>query len=117
MLNLNEFKAAGFLLSDPNFIAGNDEKASVTYIKIATNKSFKDKNGEWAEKMKAVPVRFFGKKAETIANTFKKGSHIYVTAEVDEVKRTVDGEDKYETVLVGMSFQFTERKSNDQQAD
>lgn len=117
MLNLNNFEAAGFLLSDPKFIPGNDDKESVTYLKIATNKKFKDKNGDWIEKMKSVPVRFFGKKAETIANSFRKGSHIYVTAEVDEAKRAVDGETLYETVLIGKSFQFTERKSDNQHAD
>src|SRR5690606_11625200 len=51
---------------------------AVTNLGVAVSRPFKDKSGEWREEVAFVDVEVWGKAAERIAETGRKGQPVYV---------------------------------------
>ena len=75
---------------------------------IATNRTFKDKNGAKQDQTEYHNIVAFGKIAETIGQYMKKGKPIFIEGRIQT--RSWDdkgtGEKKYRTEIVADSFQF-----------
>lgn len=104
---LNEVKIIGNITNDLELKA-LPSGIKVLQFSVATNKKFKDKNGDKKETTEFHNVVSFGKQAETIAQYMQKGNQIFITGELQtrswEDKDT--GKKMYKTEIFLNQFQF-----------
>ncbi|KKU70160.1 MAG: Single-stranded DNA-binding protein [Parcubacteria group bacterium GW2011_GWA2_47_21] len=82
----------------------------VTSFGVATNRVWKDQNGEKKEAADFHNIVVFGRQAETVAQYLKKGSSVLVEGRIQT--RSWDGPDgqkKYKTEIVADRVQFGPR--------
>lgn len=106
MSDLNQCQFIGRLGKDPEtkFLPSGD---AVTNISIACGWKGKDKEGtEW------VPVVFFGRLAEVVAEYLRKGSQIYVQGRYQTRSWEKDGQKHYRTEIVGERMQMLGSKKD-----
>ena len=106
-MSLNRAQVMGNLGADPETRYMPSGEA-VTNLSIATTDKWKDKQtGEPKEKTEWHRVSFFGRRAEVIAEYFRKGDQIYVEGQIQTRKwQDNDGNDRYTTEIRGRDFQF-----------
>lgn len=84
---------------------------NVVNFTIATNRTFKDRDGKKQEQAEFHNVVVFGRQADTVAQYMKKGSAVYVEGRLQT--RSWDdktsGEKKYRTEVVAERVQFGPR--------
>jgi single-strand DNA-binding protein len=106
-MNLNKVFVLGRVTRDPELKVTPNSQQVVSFS-IATNKKWKDKNGDMQEMVEFHNIVFWGKSAETIAQYVKKGSLLLVEGRL----QTRDWEDKdskkkmYRTEIIGENFQL-----------
>lgn len=83
--------------------------AKVANFGIATNRSWKDQNGQKQESVEYHNIVAFGKQAEVIAQYMKKGSSIYIEGRLQTRTWEQDGKKNYRTEVVVDNFQFGPR--------
>jgi single-strand DNA-binding protein len=81
---LNKITLIGRLSKDPK------ETKKGVYFMLLTNKSYKDKEGEWQEQTTAHNVMVYGKLADRILKGFKKGELVYVEGEQNNIYKEDD---------------------------
>jgi len=80
---------------------------SLCKFSMAVSKKFKDKDGNQQEETEWIPISFWGKAGETIAQYVKKGDQLYVEGEFKTRSWEDDsGQKKYATEIIGNTFQF-----------
>ena len=106
MASLNQCNFIGRASRDPETrFTGNGQ--AVTNLTIACGEKFKNKNGEYEERTEWVPLVFWGKLAEIVAEYVTKGKEIYVSGRMQTRKwQDTDGNDKYTTEIVGERMQM-----------
>lgn len=105
-MSLNRAQIMGNLGADPDtkYLPSGD---TVTNLSIATTDKWKDKQtGEQKERTEWHRVSFFGRKAEVIAEYFRKGDQIYIEGSLQTRKYEKDGVTHYATEIKGREFQF-----------
>jgi single-strand DNA-binding protein len=104
---LNKVFLYGNLTRDPELRA-LPSGAQVASFSIATNRTYKDKDGNKQEQVEFHNVVAFGRLAETIGQYMKKGRPMFVEGRIQT--RSWDdknsGEKKYRTEIVVDNFQF-----------
>ncbi len=104
---LNKVLLYGNLTRDPELRALPSGQQVASFA-LATNRTFKDKNGAKQEVSEFHNVVAFGKQAEVIGQYFKKGRAMYIEGRIQN--RSWDdktsGEKKYRTEIVIENFQF-----------
>jgi single-strand DNA-binding protein len=103
---LNKVLLYGNLTRDPELKA-LPSGTKVVSFSIATNRSYKDKDGKKQESVEFHNLVSFSKQAEVINQYFKKGKPIYVEGRLQT--RSWDGADgkkNYRTEIVVDTFQF-----------
>ncbi|RJP78929.1 MAG: single-stranded DNA-binding protein [Candidatus Zixiibacteriota bacterium] len=75
--SLNKVLLIGNLGKDPE-LRSTASGQHVTTFTLATNRRWKDKNGEWQEETQWHNIVAWAQQAEFIANYLKKGSKLYV---------------------------------------
>jgi single-strand DNA-binding protein len=104
--SLNKVMLIGNLGRDPELRA-TPSGQSVTSFSLATNRRFKDKNGEWQDETQWHNVVAWGPRAETITNYLKKGSRVYVEGRLTHRSwEDQDGQKKYITEVITDNFVF-----------
>jgi len=107
---INKVILVGNLGKDPE-VRHLENGTAVAKFSLATNESYKDKNGEWqnmTEWHNVVVWRYLAEKAE---RTLKKGGLVYVEGKITTRKwQDADGKDHYTTEVVGRILQSLERK-------
>lgn len=73
---------------------------------IACGEKWKDKAGQIQERTEWIRCVVFGRRAEVIAEYFKKGSQIYVSGKMRTRQWEKDGAKHYMTEIVIDNFQF-----------
>ena len=111
---MNKVILMGNLGADPELkvTAGG---MAVLKLRLATNKSFKDKSGELKQLTEWHSVTFFNKQAEGLAKHLTKGQQILVEGELRTSTYEKDGETRYRTEIVGSQLEFvgSKKKSNE----
>lgn len=70
-------------------------------ISVATNERFRTAEGEWKEDTQWHPVTVWGKQAERLARTIRKGSGLVIEGRlVHRSYETKEGEKRYSTEVV-----------------
>ena len=109
----------GNLGADPDKKILPDGTALVNFS-IACGEKWKDRaTGELKEKTEWVRAVAFGRRAEVIAEYFKKGSQIYVQGKMCTRSYEKDGVKHYATEILVSDFQFCGQRSgggNDERA-
>lgn len=111
---LNKVLIYGNLTRDPELKA-LPSGSQVTNFSVATNRTWKDKDGAKQEDVEFHNVVVFGRQAETVAQYMKKGSGILVEGRLQTRSWEADGVKKYRTEIIAERTQFCTRSQNDGQ--
>jgi single-strand DNA-binding protein len=97
---LNMAQIIGHLGRDPD-VRYTPEGTAVVNLAVATNETWKDKDGEKQERTEWHRVVLFGKVAEIAAQFLKKGSLVYLQGRLQTRKWAgEDGQDRYTTEIL-----------------
>jgi single-strand DNA-binding protein len=103
---INKVILVGTLGKDPELRYGQSGSALAS-VSVATNESWKDKNGEKQERTEWHRVKFFGKLAEIAGEYLKKGSQVYIEGSLRTEKYTDKaGVEKYSTDVIANEMQM-----------
>src|SRR6187549_1609733 len=103
---LNKAQLIGNLTRDPELKA-LPSGIKVTSLSIATNRVWKDKDGQKKEATDYHNIVAFGRQAETLAQYARKGSSLYVEGRIQTRSwEGQDGKKNYRTEIVLENFQF-----------
>jgi single-strand DNA-binding protein len=103
---LNKVYVLGNLTRDPEMKA-LPSGGKVTQFSLATNRVWKDQNGQKQEQVEYHNIVVFGRPAETSAEYLKKGQQVLVEGRIQT--RSWDGADgkkNYRTEIIADSVQF-----------
>lgn len=105
---LNKAIVFGNLTRDPE-LRSLPSGIQVASFSVATNRVYKDKDGQKKEQVEYHNVVVFGKQADLISRYMKKGSSILVEGRMQTRSWEADGGKKYRTEIVAEGFQFGPR--------
>lgn len=106
-MNINKAFVFGNLTRDPE-LKSLPSGIKVASFGIATNRSWKDKDGAKKDTVTFHNIVAYGKPAELIAQYMKKGRSLFVEGRIDTRSwdDKTDGTKKYRTEIVVENFQF-----------
>lgn len=102
---LNKVQLYGNLTRDPE-VKALPSGQQVANFAVATNRSFKDKNGARQEQTEFHNVVAFGRTAEVIGQYLKKGRPIFIEGRLQTRTWEKDGAKQYRTEVIIENFQF-----------
>lgn len=105
-MNINKAFLFGNLTRDPE-LKSLPSGIKVVSFGLATNRTWKDKNGAKQDSVTFHNIVAYGKTAEVIAQYLKKGRSIFVEGRIDNRSwDDKDGTKKYRTEIIVENFQF-----------
>lgn len=111
---LNKVLLYGNLTRDPELKALPSGQ-QVASFGLATNRSFKGKDGSQQEQTEFHNIVAFGRTAEVMGQYLKKGRPIYVEGRIQTRSWDKDGQKQYRTEIVVDTFQFGAQGGGDGQ--
>ncbi|MEX2484365.1 MAG: single-stranded DNA-binding protein [Brumimicrobium sp.] len=108
----NTVSLIGNLGIDPEFktLEGGN---MLTRFRVATNESYKNKEGEWVENTQWHNVVAWGKSADLCNKLLKKGAEIALEGQlVNDAYTTKEGEKRYKTEIKLREFMVLNRDKN-----
>ena len=112
---MNKVILLGRLVKDAEVRYTPTEKI-VCQFTLAVDRPYTNQEGQ--READFIPVVFWGKQAETIGNNFTKGNRILVEGRLQlRSYDAKDGSKRYVTEVIGINFDFIERKAPTDAAD
>ncbi len=108
-MNVNSVIIAGSLTRDPELKA-LPSGATVASMSIATNRTWKDKDGKSQEEVEYHNIVVFGKQAESVGRYLTKGQTTMVTGRLKTRSWEKDGQKQYRTEVMAERVQFGPRR-------
>lgn len=102
---LNKALLYGNLTRDPELKALPSGQ-QVANFSIATNRSFKNKEGQTQEQTEYHNIVAFGRTAEVMAQYLKKGRPVFIEGRIQTRSWESEGKKNYRTEIVADTFQF-----------
>ena len=102
---LNKVLLYGNLTRDPELRALPSGQQVATFG-LATNRSFRNKEGQQQDQTEFHNIVAFGRTAEVMGQYLKKGRPVYVEGRIQTRSWEAEGQKKYRTEIVVDSFQF-----------
>jgi len=102
---LNKVTLYGNLTRDPE-VKALPSGQQVANFAIATNRTYKDKNGQKQEQTEYHNVVAFGRTAEVIAQYVKKGRPLFIEGRLQTRSWEAEGKKNYRTEIIVENFQF-----------
>ena len=112
---LNKVIFAGRLCADPKFDYTRTGR-SLAYMRVAINRSFKDRNGCWRQERAFVPVTAWSDLAEAAVTHLRKGSAVLVEGRLKSSEFS-NGNGRPGLEIVAQSVQFLDRKQENGQEE
>src|SRR5882757_8285420 len=110
-MNINHVLIFGNLTRDPELRA-LPSGMNVVNFSVATNRTFKDRDGKKQEQTDFHNIVVFGRQADTVNQYLKKGSSVFVEGRIQTRSwEGKEGEKKYRTEIVADRVQFGPRSS------
>ncbi|MDO8728773.1 MAG: single-stranded DNA-binding protein [bacterium] len=107
---INKAIIYGNLTRDPE-LKSLPSGSTVVNFSVATNHTWKDKNGQKQESVEYHNVVAFGRTAETVNQYMKKGSGIYIEGRIQTRSwDSGDGKKNYRTEIIADRVQFGPKK-------
>ena len=115
MMNFNKVILMGRLTSDPK-LRTFDGGGKVVSFTVATNRSWKSSDGQRKEESCFTDCKAFGQLAQTIADYMAKGRPIHIDGHLhdDKWEDKETGKEVYRKRVIVDSFEFIDKKSNDE---
>lgn len=112
MRGLNKAQVIGHLGQDPEAHFMPDGTVTASF-NVATDESYKDKNGQIVEKTEWHKIALFGRLAEIARDYLKKGAKVYVEGKLRTRKwvHKDHGHDCYSTEIVASDIQMLDSKN------
>ena len=111
---LNKVQIIGRLGKDPE-LRYSQSGTPVASLSVATDESYKDRDGNKVERTEWHRVSVFQRQAENCANFLAKGSLVYVEGSLTTRKwQDQQGQDRYTTEIKADRVQFLDRKGDNQ---
>ncbi len=113
---INKVILIGNLTKDPEtrFMPSG---GAVTNISVATNESWKDKQGQQQERVEYHSIVFFNKLAEIAGEYLKSGAKVYLEGSLFTEKwQDKSGADRYTTKIKAKEMQMIDSRSSNDQA-
>ncbi|OGI16379.1 MAG: hypothetical protein A2Z52_00715 [Candidatus Moranbacteria bacterium RBG_19FT_COMBO_42_6] len=105
-MNVNKVVLVGRLTRDPE-IRNTASGQSVASLSLATNRFWKDKNGQRQEKTSFHNIVLWGRLAEIAGQYLTKGQEAYIEGRLESRKYTAkDGTNRYVTEVVAENMQL-----------
>jgi len=112
MPDINNVLVAGNLTCDPSFRKTTNGTPVANFF-IASNRKFKDNNGQWRENVCYVGVVAWYKLAESCFENIKKGSAVIIDGELQSRSwRNDDGSTRNVVEIKARRIQFLNRKDS-----
>lgn len=105
---LNKAMVYGNLTRDPE-LKSLPSGMQVASFSIATNRRYKDRDGNWQDAVDFHNIVVFGRQAETSAQYLKKGSSALIEGRMQTRSWDKDGQKQYRTEIVADRVQFGPR--------
>ncbi len=102
---LNKAMVYGNLTRDPE-IRALPNGTQVCSFSLATNRTYKDKDGVRQEQVEYHNIVAFGRPAEVMGQYLKKGRPVFVEGRMQTRSWDKDGVKQYRTEIIADSFQF-----------
>ena len=102
---INKAMLFGNLTRDPELRA-LPSGMNVVNFSIATNRTYKDRDGKKQEQTDFHNIVVFGRQADVVNQYLKKGSSVFVEGRMQTRSWEKDGEKKYRTEVVADRVQF-----------
>lgn len=114
-MSLNKCMIIGNLGRDPEMRYTPSGQA-VTQFTVATNRNFRDAQGEWQSETEWFRVVVWGQQAERTAERLRKGHKVYVEGRI-QTRQWEDqtGNKRYTTELVANQVSSLERRDRDEE--
>ncbi|MDB5264890.1 MAG: single-strand binding protein single-strand DNA-binding protein [Parcubacteria group bacterium] len=109
---LNKVLLYGNLTRDPE-VRAIPSGQQVASFALATNRSFKNKEGQQQEQVEFHNIVAFGRTAEVMGQYLKKGRPVYVEGRIQTRSWDKEGVKQYRTEIVVDSFQFGPQAGGD----
>jgi len=109
-MNINKAIIYGNLTRDPE-MKSLPSGTAVTSFSLATNRSYKDKNGQKQDTTEYHNIVTFNKTAENVHKYLHKGDSAYVEGRMQTRSWEQDGQKKYRTEVIAESVQFGPKRS------
>jgi single-strand DNA-binding protein len=110
MPNLNKVLITGNLVDDPR-VSILESGVHVARMRIASNQSYKGRDGEWHQKTCYVDVVAWRRTAELASEYLRKGSPVLVEGELESSSwQAQDGTQRSKLEIVARRLQFLERQ-------
>lgn len=115
-MSLNKCMIIGNLGRDPEMRYTPSGQA-VTQFTVATNRNYRDQQGEWQSETEWFRVVVWGPQAERTAERLRKGHKVYVEGRI-QTRQWEDqtGNKRYTTELVANQVSSLERRERDEEA-
>jgi single-strand DNA-binding protein len=115
-MSLNKCMIIGNLGRDPEMRYTPSGQA-VTQFTVATNRNYRDQQGEWQSETEWFRVVVWGPQAERTAERLRKGHKVYVEGRI-QTRQWEDqtGNKRYTTELVANQVTSLERRERDEEA-
>jgi single-strand DNA-binding protein len=112
MASLNKVLLIGNAGKDPE-VRYTANGTAVASFSLATTEKFKNKSGEWEDKVEWHNVTLWGKLAEIAGEYLTKGKSVYVEGRLQTRKwQDKSGNDRYTTEIVGDKMQLLGAKGD-----
>ena len=106
---VNRVFLSGNLTRDPELRRTANDRA-VTGFGLASNRRYKDRDGEWKEIVSFLNIVVWGRQAETCAEFLRKGSAVFVEGRIQSRSwETQDGQKRNTVEVVADRVQFLDR--------
>jgi single-strand DNA-binding protein len=115
-MNINKVLVAGNITKDIELKA-LPNGTSVASFGLASNRTWKDANGEKQEQVEFHNIVVFGKQADTIKQYCVKGQNLFVEGRLQTRSWESDGKKLYRTEIVLENFQFGQKPKTDTQVN
>ena len=109
---LNKVLLYGNLTRDPELKALPSGQ-QVASFGLATNRSFKNREGQQQEQTEFHNIVAFGRTAEVMGQYLKKGRPIYIEGRIQTRSWDKDGQKQYRTEIIVDTFQFGAQAGGD----
>ena len=111
---INHVQLVGHLGQDPEVItlAGGN---SLVKVSIATNETYKDKNGEFQNNTQWHNLVIWGKLGERMSNKLSKGNYVLITGKIENKSwETKEGDKRKSTDIKVNAYLHLDRKRSEQ---
>jgi single-strand DNA-binding protein len=116
-MSVNKCMIIGNLGRDPEMRYTPSGQA-VTQFTVATNRNYRDQQGEWQKETEWFRVVVWGQQGERAAENLRKGNKVYVEGRI-QTRQWEDqtGQKRYTTELIANQVTSLERRERDESAD